>query len=182
MNRRSFIQSLTAVFSVPAHATLSLQPAAAAIPTAAAVPAKARFWAIYMSGLHGQCTPETLQKLLHIPEADAKSYIGRLTADGVIKPNPFLQTQVSQVLKSREDSLVQEVKDRMEPKPQSPATEIAETAGPEEEPDGALELSEERPEEGSQGGEHSDALELETQLCGETDARGQGGAEEIWVG
>ena len=110
MNRRRFLQSLAAVISLPAGAGLSLKPATAALPTAAAVPAKARFWAIYMSGLHGECTPQTLQNLLHIPEVDAKKYISHLIADGVIKPNPLLQKSVSKVLQSTEDGPFDKVK------------------------------------------------------------------------
>ncbi|MEP4334790.1 MAG: hypothetical protein ABJ360_00090, partial [Roseobacter sp.] len=49
MNRRSFTQSLVAVFSLPANPALSLQSVTTALPAAAAVPAHARSWAVYMS-------------------------------------------------------------------------------------------------------------------------------------
>lgn len=122
MNRRRFIQSLAAVFSLPAGANLSLGSASAALPAAAAVPAKARFWAIYMSALHGECTPQTLQNLLHIPEVDAKRYMGQLIADGVIKPNPLLRRGVSNMLNSNEDRLKGNIQKRLEMKEQAKAS------------------------------------------------------------
>jgi len=119
MNRRRFIQSLAAVFSLPAAPTLSLGSATAAVPTAAAVPAQARFWSIYMTALHGECTPQTLQNLLHIPEVDAKRYVGQLIADGVIKPNPLLQNTVSELVKPNDESLIDKVKKRFDKSKQS---------------------------------------------------------------
>ena len=102
---------------MPSGVSLSLRPAvAAAGPAAAAVPAQARFWAIYMSGLHGECTPKTLQNLLHIPEIDANRYIGQLIADGVIKPNPLVQKTASRLLNSREDGVMDKVRKRLDMK------------------------------------------------------------------
>ena len=125
MNRRRFIQSLAAVFSLPACMPLSLRPATAALPTAGTVPTQARFWAIYMSAVDGQCTPQTLQKMLHIPEIDAKRYLDELIANGVIKPNPLLKTSVSKVLQSSEDGVLNKLEKRLENKEQ------AEPTGPE---------------------------------------------------
>ena len=116
MKRRRFIQSLAAVFTLPAVPGLSLQPAAAASVSAAAVPAKARFWAIYITGLHGECTPQTLQNMLHIPEMDAKRYIGQLLADGVIKPTPVLQRAVTELAKPNEDGVLDKIKKRFDRK------------------------------------------------------------------
>lgn len=116
MKRRRFIQSLVAVFSLPGSATLSLRSASAALPAASAVPTKARFWAVYMSGLHGECTPQTLQNLLHIPEVDARRYVSQLIADGVIKPNPLLQKSVSKLLRPTEDSPLETLKKRLDMK------------------------------------------------------------------
>ena len=124
MNRRRFLQSLAAVFSLPAMPAVSLAPATAAVPTAAAVPANARFWAIYMSGLHGECTPQTLQNLLHIPEIDARRYISQLISDGVIKPNPLLQRSVSQIMKRNRDSLMDKVSERLEMKERAGSTGV----------------------------------------------------------
>ena len=114
MNRRRFIQSLAAVFTLPATPKLALGSAGAVSGAAAAVPTQARFWAIYMSALHGECTPQTLQNLLHIPEVDSKRYIGQLIADGVIKPNPLLQNTVTELVKPKDDGLVEKVKKRFE--------------------------------------------------------------------
>jgi hypothetical protein len=66
MNRRSFIQSVAALVSLPANPLLSLQPAGAAVCAAASVPAEARSWAIYMHNLHGECPPRALKSLLNI--------------------------------------------------------------------------------------------------------------------
>ena len=144
MNRRRFLQSLAAVFSLPAASAIPLQPAAAAIPSAAAVPTQARFWAVYMSALHGECTPKTLQNLLHIPEMDAKRYVSQLIADGVIKPNPLLQRTVSNVLEARDENLLDKAKKRLEMKAEgeggiSHKYELTETADTLE---GEAELSE----------------------------------------
>lgn len=129
MNRRRFIQSLAAMFTLPAVPSLSLGTAAAVPSVAVAVPAQARFWSIYMTALHGECTPQTLQNLLHIPELDAKKYVGQLIADGVIKPNPLLQNSVSELVKPNDDSVVDKVKKRFEKKTEanSAKAEIAET-------------------------------------------------------
>jgi len=117
MKRRTFIQSLAAVLSLPAGGAIPLRSATAALPTAAAaVPTKARFWAIYMSSLHGECTPQTLHNLLHIPKVDAKRYVSQLIADGVIKPNPLLQRTATELVKSKNDSLLEKVKKRSEMK------------------------------------------------------------------
>jgi len=122
MKRRIFIQSLAAAFSLPAVGALPMQSAAASLPTAAAaVPTKARFWAIYMSSLHGECTPQTLHNLLHIPKTDAKRYVSQLIADGVIKPNPLLQRTATELVKSKNENLLDKVKKRSEMKAQAKA-------------------------------------------------------------
>ena len=120
MKRRTFIQSFAAALSLPMGATLPLRSATAVLPTAAAaVPTKARFWAIYMSSLHGECTPQTLHNLLHIPKVDANRYVSQLIADGVIKPNPLLQKSVSQVLKAKDENLIDKFKKRSDMKAQA---------------------------------------------------------------
>lgn len=136
MNRRHFIQSLAAVFSLPANPAFSLQSATAAIPTAAAVPANARFWAIYISALHGECTPKALQNMVKIPASDAQHYISQLITDGVIKPNPLLRSAVSDIIKNNDDSLFNKIKKRLDKK-----TEANEALGSEmEEQNDALAL------------------------------------------
>lgn len=119
MNRRRFIQMLGAAFSLPAAPAMPLSTASAAIPSAATVPAQARFWAIYTSALHGQCTPQTLQNMLNISQVDAKRYISQLIGDGVIKPNPILQKTVSNVLTRNDDGALQSIKKRMDMKQQA---------------------------------------------------------------
>ena len=116
MKRRTFIQSFAAALSLPMGATLPLRSATAALPAAAVVPTKARFWAIYMSSLHGECTPQTLHNLLHIPKVDAKRYVSQLIADGVIKPNPLLQRTATELVKSKKENLLDRVKKRSEMK------------------------------------------------------------------
>ena len=131
MNRRTFIQSLAAVLSLPAKPVASLRSATPALPSATVVPAKARSWATYISALHGDCTPQTLQNLLHIPEVDAKKYIGQLIVEGIIKPNTLLQSSVSNLAKTKDDSLLEKVKHRLEMKTQAEleGMETCETAG-----------------------------------------------------
>jgi len=122
MKRRTFIQSLAAALTMPAAGSLTLTSAGASVPTAvAAVPAKARFWAIYMSSLHGECTPQTLHNLLHIPKVDAKRYVSQLIADGVIKPNPLLQRTATELVKSKNENLMEKVKKRSEMKAKAKA-------------------------------------------------------------
>ncbi len=124
MNRRSFIQSLVAVFSLPASPALSLQSVTTAVPAAAAVPAEARSWAVYMSTLHGECTPRALQSMLNIPEIDAKRYVSRLIADGVLKPNPLLQTSVSEIVKTIDNSPLDKVRRRLDMKARAEAEQL----------------------------------------------------------
>lgn len=150
MNRRRFIQSLAAVFTLPAAPKLALGSAGTATTTAAAVPTQARFWAIYMSALHGECTPQTLQNLLHIPEVDSKRYIGQLIADSVIKPNPLLQNTVTELVKPKDDSLVEKVKKRFErkkAKAEPVELDVQEEADPERALDEEPEVEEETADE-----------------------------------
>ncbi len=128
MNRRRFLQSVAAVFTLPALPGLSFGTSAAVPSAAVTVPTQARFWAIYMSGLHGECPPHALQTLLNIPAAEAKSYVTQLVSEGVIKPNPLLQRSVSKLVKTDDDSLLGRVKKRLEMKSeaQQPEPELVE--------------------------------------------------------
>jgi hypothetical protein len=137
MNRRSFIQSLAALVSLPANPLLSLQPAGAAVSAAAAVPAEARSWAIYMHNLHGECTPMALKSLLNISEVDARRYVSHLIADGVLKPNPILQKSVRRLLNTGEDSLRDEVEQRLDLEARETAEpgQLRELTEPDESPD-----------------------------------------------
>jgi hypothetical protein len=131
MNRRRFLQSVAAVFTLPALPALSFGSSAAVPSAAVAVPTQARFWAIYMSGLHGECPPHALQTLLNIPASEANTYVTQLVAEGVIKPNPLLQRSVSRLIKSDDDSLLGKVKKRLQMKSeaQQPEQESVEPAG-----------------------------------------------------
>lgn len=134
MNRRRFLQSLAALVSMPVLPSLSLGATNAAAPAMASVPANARFWAIYMSGLHGECPPQTLQTMLNIPAADARHYIGQLVADGTIKPNPILRKTLSEFVKTDKESFLNRMKKRLDMK--------AEASREAEEPLGVIEHAE----------------------------------------
>jgi hypothetical protein len=145
MNRRSFIQSLAALVSLPANPLLSLQPAGAAVSAAATVPAEARSWAIYMHNLHGECTPMALKSLLNISEVDARRYVSHLIADGVLKPNPILQKSMRRLLNTAEDNLRDEVEQHLdmearETAESGQARQLTETDGPLDEDEVAASL------------------------------------------
>lgn len=123
MKRRSFLKSVVALVSFPAMPKFPVLAAPVVPATAVAVPTKARFWAIYMSSLRGECTPETLQTMLKIPAVDAKNYITQLIADGVIKPNPMAHTAVSQIVKGRKSNIFDKLKSRLEMKRNSTKAE-----------------------------------------------------------
>ena len=107
MDRRTFTKSLAAVMTLPAMPSAALAAPSAAV----SVPSQARYWAIYMNSLHGQCTPRALQVMLNIPHAQAEGYLGQLMAEGVIKPNPLMTG----------------IKNALRPSTQSKALEDAET-------------------------------------------------------
>ncbi len=110
MNRRSFTKALGAMFALP----VMPMPTLAAAPAAVAVPSQARFWAIYMSGLHGKCTPKALQTMLNIPAAEAEGYLNQMILDGVIKPNNLLQGLKSSSSPKSDPDFVERLKDRFE--------------------------------------------------------------------
>lgn len=107
---------MAAAFALPAFPALSLHTGTAALPVAAVVPPQARSWAIYMSTLHGECTPQALQNLLNISPVDARKYVTQLIADGAIKANPILQSSVTEFVKTADESLLDKVKKRVEMK------------------------------------------------------------------
>lgn len=89
MNRRQFTTGLAAVASAPA---LPLRAALPAASTAAAVPNAARFWAIYMSHLHGSVSAKSISVMTGISQSEAQVHLTKLLADGVITPhNVFAQ-------------------------------------------------------------------------------------------
>ena len=72
MDRRTFTKTLAAAMIPPAMPSVAL-----AAPTAAvSVASQARYWAIYVNSLHGQCTLRALQVMLNIPPAQAEGYLG----------------------------------------------------------------------------------------------------------
>lgn len=148
MNRRKFIQSCTAIFALPVLPSLPAL-SSPAVASASAVPAQARFWAIYFSGMHGECAPQTLQKALNIPAAEARGYLTQLISDGVIKPNPLLKSSISSIVKNQKDGFVDKLKARMELKSKSAAVD-EETETPAEK----IALSEEALSEADTGKSH----------------------------
>lgn len=166
MKRRTFIQSLVAMVSLPVAPTLSFGSATAVAPVAVAVPAQARFWSIYMTALHGECPPHALQAMTNIPASEAKRYITQLIAEGVIKPNPLLQNSVSKVLKSNEDSLLDKVKKRSEMKAQAKIdeVEIGEIVDQSESMEDEVELTDDFAEADLEVVEADESVKVETQV------------------
>jgi len=87
MNRRQFTSALGAVAAAPALPlkTLTTAPAVATV-----VPNTARFWAIYMSHLHGTVSAKTLSVMTGLDVSVAQTHLTKLVSDGVIKPNHLL--------------------------------------------------------------------------------------------
>ena len=85
MNRRQFTAGLGALAAAPGLPVKALATA----PAAGTIPNTARFWAIYMSHLHGVCTPEALAKISGVTVHTAKGYLSTLISDGVIKTTRF---------------------------------------------------------------------------------------------
>ena len=92
MNRRQFTTGLAALASAPALPAKAL----ASLPAAgAAIPHPARFWAIYMSHLHGTCTPQALSKMTGINPSVAQGYLSRLVSEGVLTPTNVVTKALS---------------------------------------------------------------------------------------
>lgn len=83
MNRRQFTTALGAAAAAPA---LPLKAMTAAPVASTAVPNGARFWAIYMSHLHGTCSPQTLATMTGLDVSVAQTHLTKLISDGVLKP------------------------------------------------------------------------------------------------
>jgi hypothetical protein len=84
MNRRQFTTALAALAATPALPAKAITglPAAAG----AAISKPARFWAIYMSHLHGTCTPQVLAKAAKISPAVARSHLSSMVSQGILTP------------------------------------------------------------------------------------------------
>ena len=92
MNRRQFTTGLTALAAAPALPIKAM----ASIPAAsAAIPHPARFWAIYMSHLHGKCSPQVLSKISKIDVDVAQGYLNTLISDGVLTPTRMITKATS---------------------------------------------------------------------------------------
>ena len=89
MNRRQFTTSLDALAAVPVLPLKALASAGTAIPN------PARFWAIYMSHLHGTRSAATLTKAAGINSGIARGYLSRLVAEGVLTPTKVLGRTVA---------------------------------------------------------------------------------------
>ncbi|MEL7274139.1 MAG: hypothetical protein AAGK33_11955 [Pseudomonadota bacterium] len=119
MNRRRFLQSVATLVALPAMPQMSWRASAFAAPTATVVPAQARSWAIYISTLHGECSPQTLQTLLQIPASDAKRYLTQLVAEGVIKAHPLVQQSIARMAHGDQGGVLDNIKRRLEMKRQA---------------------------------------------------------------
>ncbi len=108
MKRRSFMQMIGAALTLPMMPTSAL---AAAKPAAVAVPSQARYWAVYMNSLHGECTPRALQTMLNVPAETAKSYLNQLVADGVVKAHPMAKMMVQN--QSPGSNLMEDIKTKV---------------------------------------------------------------------
>ena len=76
--------------AMPTVAVAAHQPAATS--------AAARFWAIYMSGLHGDVTPSALSQLSGLNVSEATSLRAELIRNHVIKPQGLIKKAVSTAL------------------------------------------------------------------------------------
>ena len=85
MNRREFTRNLIAVASVPALPVPTIAKTQAVV-----VPKAARFWAIYMTHLHGDITPGMLTQMTGIAPAQTSAIRAKLIADKVISPTGFV--------------------------------------------------------------------------------------------
>lgn len=90
MNRREFTKSLAAAFVVPA---IPLKAVAAAQPVN--VTNAARFWAIYMTRLHGDVTPGMLTQMTGLDPVQTTAIRSKLVAENVISPTGFIRKGIT---------------------------------------------------------------------------------------
>jgi len=86
MNRREFTRNMLAAAATPALPLPALAKAQAVV-----VPKAARFWAIYMTHLHGDITPGMLTQMTGIAPAQTTAIRAKLIADNVISPTGFVR-------------------------------------------------------------------------------------------
>ncbi|MEM9733874.1 MAG: hypothetical protein AAF903_10385 [Pseudomonadota bacterium] len=77
-----------------------------------------------------ECTPKTLQNLLHIPARDADRYVAQLLAEGAIKGHPMVQQSVSQLTQSDRGSVLDRLKKRFEMKREQGQSQALQTDDP----------------------------------------------------
>lgn len=111
MDRRTFTQSLAALFAMPA---IPVTAAAAPVAAVATVPSQARFWAIYMSALHGTCTPRALQVMLNISASEAQGYLTQLIAQGVITPSNLSTGLKAHAAVAKREALTKPIKEKID--------------------------------------------------------------------
>ena len=85
MNRREFTRNLLAAATIPALPVPAMAKAQTVV-----VPKAARFWAIYMTHLHGDITPGMLTQMTGIAPAQTTAIRAKLIADKVISPTGFV--------------------------------------------------------------------------------------------
>lgn len=112
MNRRDFLVQSGATITA---ATL---PAGAVFPKAATpVPANMRFWAVYMSQLHGTCSPKMLATMTKVSEGAAQSELSKLVSQGVLQPaqmlTPKLNVNTRTTAPNTTDNHISEAHDRL---------------------------------------------------------------------
>jgi hypothetical protein len=128
MNRRQFTASLSALMAAPA---LPAQALRAAPVAATAIPTQARFWAIYMSQLHGTCTPAALSTMTGATPEVARGYLSQLISQNVITPTNIMSRTVSstqqQSVKDHANRLVDRAKEMLGQVDDDKITETVET-------------------------------------------------------
>ncbi len=114
MNRRKFTQALGALFALPAIPAKALTAAPAAAATA--IPNASRFWAIYMSQLHGTVSPATLANMTGISQSAARGHLSSMIADGVIKPQNLIQraAQAKAPARARAENTKLELREKLQ--------------------------------------------------------------------
>ncbi len=90
MNRREFTRNMMAAMAAPALPLPALAKA-----QAVAVPKAARFWAIYMTHLHGDVTPGMLTQMTGIDPVQTTAIRAKLIADKVIAPVGFMEKSIA---------------------------------------------------------------------------------------
>lgn len=110
MNRREFTKSLAAAFTLPA---LPLPAISAAQPVT--VTKAARFWAIYMTHMHGDVTPGMLTQMTGLDPVQTTAIRTKLIADKVISPTGFIRKSLATETITRSEQHIQDTLKRVKP-------------------------------------------------------------------